>query len=307
MGVSCRVALLLASLAGTSAAQVQSLSANGVELRFSDRGSGIPVVFIHGGGGNMHEWDGVAPAFSTKYRVITYSRRYAEPGLNRDLVPDYSAKVDARDLAALLDELQVHKAHVIGFSIGASVALFLAADRPDLVRSLVLAEPPMRRLAGDTPAGAPLYRAFMTNVYEPTSRAFKAGQPERAMRTWIDYYLDPHGPQLQLAGRPFPRKWDELPAPARAQTLSNPREMMALTTSTDVFPVLDRAQLKALQVPVLMFTGEQTAPLHRAVDDEVAKQLSDVKRVMVPKSNHFVWLFQPQLLTETTLKYLSWH
>ena len=58
---------------------------------------------------------------------------------------DYSAIVDADDLAALIRKLKLAPAHIVGVSYGAYVALFLAARHPELVRSLVLSEPPVLR------------------------------------------------------------------------------------------------------------------------------------------------------------------
>ncbi len=69
--------------------------------------------------------------FSRHYKVIAYSRRYNFPNHNFPCVPDYSAAVDAEDLAALIMRLKLGPVHVVAHSYGGYAALFLAARHPD--------------------------------------------------------------------------------------------------------------------------------------------------------------------------------
>ena len=116
--------------------------ADGVELHYVERGKGVPVVFVHGGLVDYTAWENQLAPFAESYRAIAYSCRYNYPNTNK-LQPKYSAVVEAEDLAALIKKLDLGKVHVVGLSYGAYTALFLAVKHPDLVRSLVLAEPPV--------------------------------------------------------------------------------------------------------------------------------------------------------------------
>jgi pimeloyl-ACP methyl ester carboxylesterase len=89
-----------------SSALIKNVLVNGVKLHYLEKGSGIPVVLIHGGLGDYREWNPQIERISSHYRVIAYSRRYNYPNNNAEIPPDHSAIVEARDLAALLDELK---------------------------------------------------------------------------------------------------------------------------------------------------------------------------------------------------------
>ncbi|MGC2744194.1 MAG: alpha/beta fold hydrolase, partial [Candidatus Angelobacter sp.] len=112
---------------------------NGIELHYVERGTGVPVVFVHGSLGDGGYWTDQVNAFAAAgYRAIAYSRRYSPPNHNK-AQPGYSAVVDAEDLAALITKLRLGRVHVVGHSYGALTALFLASRHPELVRTLVLA------------------------------------------------------------------------------------------------------------------------------------------------------------------------
>src|SRR6266513_5323138 len=80
-------------------ALIKNVRVNGIELHYLEKGSGMPVVLIHGGLGDYREWNPQIERISSHYRVIAYSRRYNYPNNNAE-IPDHSATVEARDLAA---------------------------------------------------------------------------------------------------------------------------------------------------------------------------------------------------------------
>ena len=124
-----------------------------ISLHYTREGEGEPLVFVHGGGNDLTYWDAEVPAFAERYHVITYSRRYAEPNRNTPIDPQYSARTDGEDLAALISALELGPVHIVAHSIGGVAALFCAVSRPDLVRTLSVGEPPVLRWACGTPAG----------------------------------------------------------------------------------------------------------------------------------------------------------
>ncbi len=104
----------------------------GIELHYVERGTGVPVVFVHGSLSDGGYWnDQLGPFVASGYRAIAYSRRFNPPNTNIPQ-PGYSAATDADDLAALIEKLQLGKVHVIGHSYGALTALFLAVKHPSL-------------------------------------------------------------------------------------------------------------------------------------------------------------------------------
>jgi hypothetical protein len=98
--------------AGQSAPARTKVVVNGVELHYFERGQGEPVVFVHGALDDYRAWNAQISPFAEHFRVIAYSRRYNFPNKNAGSPVDHSAIVEADDLAALLRELHIRKAHL---------------------------------------------------------------------------------------------------------------------------------------------------------------------------------------------------
>lgn len=264
----------------------------GVELHCIAMGSGAPTVFVHGGLADYRYWQPHLAAFASRRRAISYSRRYAFPNANRPLAPDYSPRTDAADLAALIELVAGGPAHVVAASIGACAALFVAAERPELVRSLVVLEPPMLRWLQEIPGGIAVWREFKEDVWETAGRAFARGDSERGVAAFIDYFLGPGG-------------FDRLRPAARGRIMENAAELEAQTQSTEKFPMLERERVAALRMPVLMLSGALTRPTHALVDAELERLLPHVRRIVVAGATHDVWVDRPEICREATLAFLA--
>ena len=94
------------------------------------------MVFLHSGGFDRRMWDDQFKAFSDNYTVIRYDVR----GYGRSPAPTkpYS---DDNDLFQLLRTLKVHKAHLIGLSMGGRIAIDFTLTHPDMVTSLTALAP----------------------------------------------------------------------------------------------------------------------------------------------------------------------
>ena len=113
-----------------------TLQLSGLSLYFDESGAGPPVLLLHGLGSSGRDWDLVAPALSTSYRLLVPDVR----GHGRSGKPagPYSIELFARDIAELCDRRGLSALHVVGLSMGGMIAFQLAVDRPDLARSLVI-------------------------------------------------------------------------------------------------------------------------------------------------------------------------
>ena len=148
---------------------------NGVELEYAVQGSGEPVLLI----GTGPIADSFLPFFSEtalaeRYRLIRYHQR-GQCGSTHCSGP-VSFAAHAADAAALLGYLDIRRAHIAGHSTGAIIALQLAADRPDLVQTLALLEPPL--------TSAPSAGAFFEKA-GPALAAYGAGDGAGAMTMFL--------------------------------------------------------------------------------------------------------------------------
>lgn len=112
------------------------LSVDGTRLHYNDTGSGAPILFVHGLGSSARDWFGQASHFDTRYRVIRLDLR--GHGRSERAEGPYHMAQFSREVAVLLRKLDAVPAHIVGLSMGGMVALQLAIDAPEVVRSLVV-------------------------------------------------------------------------------------------------------------------------------------------------------------------------
>lgn len=113
----------------------------GPTLRYSEWGrpDGAVVLLLHGLGSSSDTWRHIAPVLGERFRVIAFDARGHGQS---EWTPTYSFTAMRDDAAALLDELGILAAIVVGHSMGAVTAYYLAASQPERVRLLVLEDMP---------------------------------------------------------------------------------------------------------------------------------------------------------------------
>src|ERR1700694_2109353 len=157
-------------------------SVGGVELEYWVKGTGDPVVFLHGG--VLTGWFGpLADELSRagSYRLLSYHR----PGYGSSTLPSQPITMggQAECCLALMRHLGLAKAHLVGHSIGACIALQAALQEPEAVASLGLLEPPVLTATPDpTPA---------LSVIRATAAMWKQGDVAGAMDAFMRGMVDP--------------------------------------------------------------------------------------------------------------------
>jgi pimeloyl-ACP methyl ester carboxylesterase len=283
---------LLAAVANAASPEPTKIIVNGVELHYISAGTGEPVILLHGGQGDYRSWEPQMAALSRYYHVVSYSRRYNFPNQNPQVATNHSVIVEAEDLAALIKALHLKHANLVGTSIGAATALMLAIEHPNMVRSLVLAEPPILALAKHFPDGGKLYADFMQQIHEPARDAFAAGNDEAAMRFFVD-------------GFATPGRFDKLSPEARLGVMQNAGFFRMMTRSQDPYPELPPGSLRQLRIPVLVITGEKTVEIHRRIDEELAKAIPRARSASIPNAGHGSPRENPQAFTEVVENFLE--
>jgi pimeloyl-ACP methyl ester carboxylesterase len=118
----------------------QFLDIDGVRLHYVERGSGEPLVLLHGNGSMIQDFEssGLIDWAAKNYRVIVFDRPgFGHSDRPRDVI--WTPVAQAELINKALQRLGVSRALVLGHSWGASVAIALALKHPELVRGLVLA------------------------------------------------------------------------------------------------------------------------------------------------------------------------
>ncbi|MBI3459683.1 alpha/beta fold hydrolase, partial [Candidatus Acetothermia bacterium] len=113
------------------------IRANGVELYYELHGQNEEtVVFANGVLGNTAGWLPQMHLFSKKYRVLLYDCR--NQGRSDKPVGDCTLDLHAEDLSALMAELKIERAHIVGISYGGEIGMTMGISYPERVQSLVI-------------------------------------------------------------------------------------------------------------------------------------------------------------------------
>jgi pyruvate dehydrogenase E2 component (dihydrolipoamide acetyltransferase) len=110
----------------------------GITVRYARRGAdrGVPVLFVHGFGGDLNNWLFNLDAVAEAAPVIALD--LPGHGESQARLPGATLAELARFVALFLDRLDVERAHLVGHSLGGAIAAQLALDFPSRVASLVL-------------------------------------------------------------------------------------------------------------------------------------------------------------------------
>lgn len=270
----------------------------GISLHVVEQGEGEPLVFIHGVTNSYLTYQRQVSAFASRgYRAICYSRRYNHPNNNAPQ-PNHSAIVEAEDLGRLLTALKIKKAHLMGHSYGAYTALMFALKYPERIATVTLAEPPLvpwiASIKGENAEAAKAHRDdHLARFVGRVRAAFDEGDEEKVLRAFFDYFVGEGAV-------------DRLPQRVVEGRRRNLKELKALVSSKDMFPIVKHEDVSKLKVPVLILSGARTHGIAKYTDDELERLLPKAtsRRVTFENATHMMWLEEPVRSRNTVLQFI---
>jgi pimeloyl-ACP methyl ester carboxylesterase len=286
---------------------IRTADVNGAALAYRERGEGESVVFVHGSADDLRSWVQQLPAIGTSYRAIAYSRRYARP--NADIEPDANNQTlpHVDDLVTFLRVLDATPAHLVGHSWGGLICLLAAIRHPQVVRSLVLQEPPVLSLFMSTrprptellrlfvrrPRTARVILSFGVKTALPAEKAFRRGDDEAAMQAYA------HG----LLGQDT---WERLPRERKHQARENLNALRAQVLGAG-FPPLSDDDVRSVAAPTLLMTGERSPAYLPRLTDRLQQLLPNAERVEIAAASHLMSEENPGAVNEAILGFLARH
>jgi pimeloyl-ACP methyl ester carboxylesterase len=270
---------------------------HGITLHYVDEGTGVPVIFVHGSLSDGGYWADQIGPFAQHYRAIAYSRRYNYPNDN-PARSGYSAIIDAEDLAAFIHTLHLGKVVVIGHSYGAFAALFLAARHPELVRALVLAEPPVVSLLTHLPseqakAGEAIFDDIQRQMVLPMQQAFRKGDRETGIATFMAYVFND------------PRAWDKMSQSSRQETLRDAHEWDVMMRTGTLFPDIEPQTIRKITAPVLLLSGAKSYPFLMLITQELGRLLPRSRTEILADAGHQMWYQDPEACMKDVEAFLN--
>jgi pimeloyl-ACP methyl ester carboxylesterase len=260
---------------------------DGVTLAYEDAGAGEAVVCIHGAfvAGAFRPLLS-EPGLTDRYRLINYHRRgYAGSSPAGEIS---SVVEEAQDCRSLLSQLGVRHAHVVGHSLGGAIALQLALDDPQLVRTLSLLEAAL--LIGES---VHLYRQGLLHSVQRYREAGAA--------VAVDEFL-----QMRWPG--YRERLEHVLPGAVEQAVAD----AATAFESDLPAALDfrfgAAEARRITQPVLVMRGEQSVALHPRFAETyrlLLDWLPNAEGVVVPNSTHFLPVENPHGVAEALVGFYA--
>ncbi|HEY5944798.1 MAG TPA: alpha/beta hydrolase [Kofleriaceae bacterium] len=112
------------------------VAVDGAKIYYATYGKGTPVVLLHGGMGNSDHWSYQVPALAEQLQVIVIDSRGQGRSTRTKAAPSYD--VMALDVLAVLDQLKIDKAAIVGWSDGGEIALKLGVQHPERITKLFI-------------------------------------------------------------------------------------------------------------------------------------------------------------------------
>jgi pimeloyl-ACP methyl ester carboxylesterase len=253
-------------------------------MAYEVRGAGSPLVMIHGAQGDQSMFNGLAASYASHYRVLTFDQRGS--GLSEKPDMDYTIAMLADDTAALMDQVGFAAAHIMGVSMGGTIAQEFALRHPDKVRALVL--------GCTTPGGPKAIRIggeALTNAY--STKPMSAEERGRALAeaAFTRGYIERH-PEI-ITSMIEARRQRPIDNAALAHR-------MKAVFAHDAYDRL--AQIKC---PTLVITGKDDALISWENSKILADRIPGARLVLLEPAGHCFWLEQPEQAGDAILSFLQ--
>ena len=250
-----------------------SIDAGGSELHYLRAGSGEPMLLIQGMSATHMAWGRpfLAP-LEESFECIVFDNRGM--GLSGQAQLPFEITDLAGDVAALLDALEIERAHVVGISMGGMIAQELALAHPERVRSLTL---------GATYCGGPEGTLMDPADLQMLAAAMASGEREQVFRAMWEINLSPAFREDESRFAEFCAMGSALPAP-REVIVQQMQACAAHDTST---------RLAGLEVPTQVIHGTADRLLGVNNGIQIAALLS-VEPQLLEDVGHMFWWEQPE-------------
>ena len=248
----------------------------GIKIHYVLEGEGVPIILIHGGFGSHQEWHiaDVINSLKDDYQLILPDLRGHGQSDRPHDSKSYSSRSFTSDIIAILDDLEIEKAHCWGYSLGGYLGFCLSRDYPERFHSFII--------GGMYPQG------FIERDLERERilREYCAKGPEGFIE-YARYLGDEPTPEFEEAVKRMDFK-----------------SINAWINSEDLFRKVDE-HLPELNLPFLLYAGELDDWDPYPHLEEISKKMKNVKTIFFPGRNHQQVYGEKGLVLPHVLKFLN--
>jgi pimeloyl-ACP methyl ester carboxylesterase len=282
---------------------IQTFDATGVTLHFSKTGSGPPLIFIPGSVSDYRTWTNIQSHFADSYECYLISRRFQFPG-KYPSGGESTVAANTNDIAAFIKEMELSPAAIIGHSFGGYVALNVAIQYPELVKSVVAEEPffapalaknpknpleLLRLMFKNFKAGKSFARLGMKG-FDPTLKALAKGDTATAQKMFIAGVTE---------GKKTPSTLDEL---TRLQLADN---IAALAGEDPFNNTIKMDDLQKIKCPTLLIGGTESPYVFQYINEQLKKFIKQSQLVSITNAGHWIHIDQADKYAVTVTDFLK--
>jgi len=272
----------------------KQMNINGVSLSYIEQGKGAPVIFVHGAFSDYRVWEPQREAIADRFRFIAFTQRYFGTSKWSDSGEQYSQVTHAADLAEFIRKLDAGPVYIVGRSYGATVAIRMALQHPELVRGVIAQEPVIAfAVAMSSPVNKNVIKKERSGLASARSAA-KKGDIPAATRLFADW----------TNGQPG--GFDALPSKTRSLHLDNGRTI-ALHFSAPLPPKITCTDLAELKSPLAITTGELTRPFFKILAQSAHDCVPGSQVIKIPDARHAATAQNPKAFNNALLNFLTNH
>ncbi len=260
------------------------LDVPGASLYYECAGQGHALLLIHAGIADSRMWDEQFSVFARRYRVIRYDvRGFGQTRLRPGTFANHE------DVAALLNALDVPKAHVIGVSYGSAIALDFTLVHPDMLASLVMVSP---GAGGVEPSER--IRRFNHDENALLEQGDVAGATELNMRLWVDgIHRRPEQVNPLVRRRVYDMQYHAFTIPMPEGIEEEELQPPAIT------------RLAEVRAPMLIIVGDLDLPEKLELAAQLASDIPNARQHIIAGAAHIVSMEQPDEFNRVVLDFLG--
>jgi pimeloyl-ACP methyl ester carboxylesterase len=241
------------------------ITINETKIYYEEYGKGLPLLMLHGGLGDISDFEKVIPNLSKKFRVIIPDApglgrsEYADSLLSYQLLADYTSK--------FIDELKIDSLYLIGWSDGANTALILAKNKSEKVKKLIISGANYK------------LNGFSNEALEECKKVADTSYVKEEMQSWIKHYQ-------KLSTKDWKRYISEVGQ---------------MWFTEEYFP---KSDLEAIKIPTLIIYGDRDMyTLEHGI--EIKNAILNSQFCVIPNCSHMVFREKPKLFAKLAQIFLN--
>jgi aminoacrylate hydrolase len=255
---------------------------SGHDLHYEVHGQGPPLLLVSGLGGAATFWQVHVPTLAERFTVVLHDHL----GTGRSSRPriDYSVEQMAGDVLALMDHLDLRRAHYVGHSTGGAIGQTLALDHPEHIEKLVLS------------ASWPAADAFFRLLFDARGETLRRLGPRAYLRASALALMPPRW----LRDHPAEHEIDD---DAAAQTIPDPE--IVLRRIGAILRFGRRAELHRITAATLVVGARDDAVTPAYFSEELGRLIPDATTIILPEGGHFFPRIHPERFRRVLLDFLG--